>query len=87
MIIMPSDNRIYLIKCRKSSRVRWCYADYQGRWESIEKAIAVAKRRYPEGEVMQFSIYNTDAEEVVSTGKFEATGEEYEEKVPDICYC
>lgn len=44
MITVETD-RIYSIYTRKNRRVKWQYADYNGRWETPEKAIEIAKHR------------------------------------------
>lgn len=79
MFIIDLNGRIWKIQCRKSSHVRWCYSDYQGRWPSVAEAIIVAKRRYPKGEIIQYNCFNIETEEEVR-GTFEATGEECEEQ-------
>ena len=45
MIVIHETERIYVIRTRTNRRVQWQYADYQGRWETPEKAIEVAKER------------------------------------------
>lgn len=45
MIVIHETERIYIIRTRTNRRLRWQYADYQGRWETPEKAIEVAKER------------------------------------------
>ena len=42
MIIIETD-RIYCVYVRTNRRTKWQYAEYGGRYETIEKAIEVAK--------------------------------------------
>lgn len=44
-MIVIETARIYSIYTRKNRRVKWRYADYNGRWETPEKAVEVAKER------------------------------------------
>jgi hypothetical protein len=45
MIIIETD-RIYSVYARTNRRVKWQYAEYGGRYETVEKAINVAKEHY-----------------------------------------
>ena len=40
--------RIYAVWARTNRRVRWQYADFCGRYESIDEAIKAVKERYSE---------------------------------------
>lgn len=44
-MIIIETNRIYSIYTRTNKRIQWRYADYQGRWETPEKAIEIATQR------------------------------------------
>lgn len=47
MIVCETD-RIYSIYVRTNRRIQWRYAEYMGRWETIEKAVETAKQRMTE---------------------------------------
>lgn len=47
MIIIETD-RIYSIYVRQNRKVQWWYAEYCGRWESVERVIEEVKSRYSE---------------------------------------
>ncbi|MFQ9716996.1 MAG: hypothetical protein ACLRVB_02455 [Blautia sp.] len=46
MIHIETD-RIYAIYVRTNRRVRWRYAEYGGRYETVDEAVAKAKEHYP----------------------------------------
>ena len=45
---MEQPERIYSIYCRTNRRTKWRYAEYGGRYETVEKAIEEAKKHYTE---------------------------------------
>ena len=47
MTIIETD-RVYSIYARTNRKVQWRYAEYCGRWESVERAIEEVKSRYSE---------------------------------------
>ena len=44
-MIVIETNRIYAVYVRTNHHVQWRYAKYCGRWETVEKAIEVARER------------------------------------------
>lgn len=64
MIIIQTD-RIYSIYARTNRKVQWRYAEYCGRWESIDRAIEEVKSRYTEK--VEYRIEDFDGE-VIKTG-------------------
>lgn len=47
MITIEAD-KIYCLYCRTNRNVKWRYADYGGRHETVKKAIEKAKEHYTE---------------------------------------
>ena len=45
---MESPERKYCLYCRTNRRTKWRYAEYGGRYETVEKAIEKAKEHYTE---------------------------------------
>lgn len=45
---MEYPERKYCIYCRTNRRVKWIYAEYGGRYETVEQAIQKAKDHYHE---------------------------------------
>lgn len=45
---MKHPERIYNIYCRTNRNIKWRYAEYGGRYETVEKAIEKAKEHYEE---------------------------------------
>lgn len=45
---MEHPERKYSIYCRTNRRVKWRYAEYGGRYETVKKAIEKAKEHYAE---------------------------------------
>lgn len=64
MIVVETD-RIYSVYVRQSRRIKWQYADYNGRWETPEKAVQIIKERY--GGRAEYLIQTLDGE-TVATG-------------------
>lgn len=44
-MIVIETNRVFAVYVRTNRRVRWQFAEYCGRWESLERAISEAKAR------------------------------------------
>ena len=65
MIVVKTD-RIYCVYVRTNRRIKWQYAEYGGRYETIEKAIEVAKERM--GETPFEYRFEELGGEVVATG-------------------
>lgn len=65
MIVVETD-RVYAIYTRTNRRVRWQYADYQGRQETPEKAVEVATERITEP--FEYWIEDITTGEMVTTG-------------------
>ena len=62
---MIETDRIYVVRTRTNRRVQWKYADYQGRYRSVEEAIDVAKERL--GNVpFEYDIENMITGEVIT---------------------
>ena len=66
-MIVIQDNRLYSIHYRTSRRTRWQYAEYAGRYASLEDAVEELRRRL-DSQPAEYLIHNmaTD-EEVVGT--------------------
>lgn len=45
-MIIIETNRIHAIYVRENRRTRWEYAEYCGRWETVERAVEEATKRY-----------------------------------------
>lgn len=45
---MEQPERKYCIYCRTNRRTKWRYAEYGGRYETVEQAIEKAKEHYTE---------------------------------------
>lgn len=45
---MEFPERIYCIYCRTNRRTKWRYAEYGGRYATVEEAIEKAKEHYTE---------------------------------------
>ncbi len=63
MIVCETD-RIYSVYIRTNRQVQWQYAEYIGRWETVEKAIEIAKQRVKE----PFEFRVEDFDGVVAVG-------------------
>lgn len=62
--IPQEDNRIYHLKVRTNRHVKWQYAEYGGRYESMEKAIASAKNHMGD-KGFEYKIWNMVTDEEV----------------------
>lgn len=60
------DNRIYVAYIRTNRRVKWKYADYCGRWASVDEAIKAAEERAGEGAAFEYRIENRATDEVIT---------------------
>ena len=65
MIIIETD-RIYSVYVRKSRYVAWKYAEYCGRYETVEQAINAVKERFEE-EPVEYLIQTLNCE-IVAQG-------------------
>lgn len=45
-MIIVETTAIYVLRTRTSRHVRWQYAEYGGRYESVEEAVETAKKHY-----------------------------------------
>lgn len=45
-MIVIEDSRSKVIYCRTNRRIKWKYAEYCGRWESIADCLKSAKEHY-----------------------------------------
>jgi hypothetical protein len=63
-MIVIETNKIYCLYVRKNRRVKWRYAEYGGRYETIEKAIDAVKEHFP-GERVEYLIENLDSDETI----------------------
>ena len=57
------NGRTYAIYVRTNRRVRWQYAEYCGRWSSVEEAVEEAKARM-NGEPFEYRVQNIGTDEV-----------------------
>lgn len=64
MMCMEQTDRIYSAYTRTNRRVRWQYAQYNGRWASVEEAIKVAMERNEKP--FEYQIINIAADKVVA---------------------
>ena len=58
MIIIETD-KIYCLYVRTNRRVKWRYAEYGGRYETVEKAIDAVKERF-KNERVEYLIESLD---------------------------
>jgi hypothetical protein len=65
MIIIETD-RIYCIYVRTNRRTKWQYAEYGGRWETVEKAIEKMIERMGDASY-EYRITTIDGE-IIKTG-------------------
>lgn len=66
MIIVETD-RIYCIYVRTNRRTKWQYAEYGGRYETVEKAIEKMIEHMGDTPY-EYRIENMNDDEVVATG-------------------
>jgi len=64
MIIIDTENKIWVLYTRVNRRVKWQYSEYGGRYESVEKAIEAAKKHYG-SEGFEYCIENLFTDEEV----------------------
>ena len=57
------NGRTYAIYVRTNRRVKWQYAEYRGRWSSVEEAIEEAKSLM-NGEPFEYRVENIGTDEV-----------------------
>ena len=62
MIIIETD-RIYCVYARKSRYVKWRYAEYGGRYETVEKAVEAVKEHFG-NERVEYLIETLDGEKM-----------------------
>ena len=62
-MIRIEATRIYVLYTRTNRRVKWQYAEYGGRYESIEDAIAAAKKHYGDTP-FEYQIENMETDEI-----------------------
>lgn len=64
-MIVVTDNRCFVAYARVNRRVQWRYAEYCGRWETLEDAIRNAKEHFP-GQRIEYRIENMVTDEVIT---------------------
>ena len=64
-MIIVETNRIYALYVRTNRRVKWQYAEYGGRYETIEQAIDADKKHFRETP-FEYSIENIDTDEITT---------------------
>ena len=57
------ENRVWALYCRVNRRIRWEYATYCGRWETVERALAEVKDRYDDP--VEYRIENKTTNDVL----------------------
>lgn len=62
-MIRIETTRIYVLYTRTNRRVKWQYAKYGGRYESIEEAITAAKQHYGDTP-FEYQIENMETDEI-----------------------
>ena len=62
MILIKTD-RVYVAYARENRHVRWCYADYCGRWATMDEAIQKVKDMYDNS--VEYMIFNMETDETV----------------------
>jgi hypothetical protein len=64
-MIIIKDDRSKVIYARINRRIRWDYAEYCGRWETIEEAISNAKTHFP-GLKFEYRIVDMESGEMIT---------------------
>lgn len=64
-MIIISDNRSKATYARVNRRVRWCYAEWCGRWATVEEAIESVKEHFP-GQRVEYRIEDRATDEVIT---------------------
>ena len=60
MIIIETE-KIYCVYARKNRRVKWRYAEYGGRYETVEKAIEAVREHFGD-ERVEYLVETLDGE-------------------------
>lgn len=60
------DNRIYVIYIRTNRRVKWKYADYCGRWASVDEAVKAAEEHAGASVSFEYRIENRATGETIT---------------------
>lgn len=66
-MIVGHTDRIYIAYYRTNRRVRWDYAEYAGRWETLERAIEEVRERL-NGQRGEYRIVNVFTSEKAAQG-------------------
>ena len=64
-MIVFYDSRCWATYARTNRRVRWNYAQWCGRWDTVEEAISVVRERFP-GERVEYRIHNLTTDETLT---------------------
>ena len=64
-MIVIEDNRIYAMYVRTNRRIKWTFAEYGGRYETIEQAINSAKKHFG-NTPFEYSIENMETDEITT---------------------
>ena len=64
-MIVIETNIIYALYVRTNRRVKWQYAEYGGRYETLEQAIDAAKKHFGKTP-FEYRIENIDTDEITT---------------------
>lgn len=64
-MIVITDNRSKCTYARTNRRVRWKYAEWCGRWETVDEAIARVKEIFP-GQKVEYKIEDRATDDVIT---------------------